>query len=122
MREVMCRAGERTRVLHLFSDSVPQSVRFTACSLEGDGTVSGTVEIVRSVLPVGGRVAAVPLAPENAFRKSMFDTRYSVYVTPSTDTRIVFRTRHFSANMFWLALGGVLIAGLAGGIVAYVAG
>lgn len=118
-REIVCPEGERTRVLHLFSDSVPQTVRFAAEARSGDG-LDGVVEIERSGVIGRTRTQSVPLAPQNSFRKGMFDTHYAVYVTPGQETRIVFRSRHFTSRMLFVMLGVVVVLGVVAGLSGFV--
>ncbi len=44
MKQIVARAGERTKILHIFSDSIPQQVRFAASPLLSGEPVGGTVE------------------------------------------------------------------------------
>ena len=41
MKTTLIRAGERQRILHLFSDSIPQTVRFSAVAADGSDRVAG---------------------------------------------------------------------------------
>jgi hypothetical protein len=119
-RTIDCPAGTRTRILHILSDSIPQSVRFAAEPVDGASAPGGTVEVERAGLFTGRRTERAPLAADNRFRKGMFDARYAVYVTPVRDTRIVFRSRHLTAGMLAVALGIVAVLGVVGGLAGYV--
>jgi hypothetical protein len=116
MREIICPAGKRTRILHILSDSIPQTVRFTAEATDGHSPPRGTIEAERSALLFGRKTHATPLVAENRFRKGMFDTRYAVYVTPEQDTKVTLHSRHFSSRWLYLALGIVLALGIIAGL------
>lgn len=116
MAEILIRAKERQRILHLVSDSIPQRVRFEATAL-GAGHVSGRVEVVGSRWLFPKPPALHPLQPENVIHKGFFDTLFSVYVTPDQDTRITMRSQHFTSRMLFWVLLAVLMAGIAGVLV-----
>lgn len=117
MREIVCPKHERTRILHILSDSIPQAVRFTAVPVQGDGGPAGCIEVERSMLLIAGRKEEHQLQSENALRKGMFDTAYAVFVTPDEDTRIVFQSRHFTKRWLIWALAIALAAGVAAGLI-----
>ena len=128
MRNVICAQGDRTRILHILSDSVPQTVRFTAHAVAPDGVaegfvegalegaLEGIVEVERSTFLRRRKAERLPLEPQNSLRKGMFDIRFAVFVTPAQNTRIVLESRHFSSRWLYLALGLVLAAGLVAGL------
>lgn len=122
MKRISVKKGERTPILHIVSDSIPQSVLFGARPLEGDEPVGGTVEVERRTLL--GRRAPITYAlqPENRIRKGFWDTGFKIFVTSDRDAEIEFRTRHFTANWLLLTLGTMLLLGLAAGLWAYYAG
>ena len=108
MKTMTLRKGERARVVHLFSDSMPQTVRFTAEPVSGDGPVSGQVEVAGSNWLFPKPVVPHELAAENALPKGMWDTRYSIYVTPDQDTKITFQTRHFTSGLLVIVIAIVV--------------
>lgn len=114
-RETFCPEGVRTRILHILSDSIPQSVRFTALPAGERRALAGVVEVERSGLLGRRKVERVPLEARNGFRKGFLDTRYAVYVTPGQDTTIAFETRHVTSRMLFLALGAVVVLGIVAG-------
>lgn len=118
MRTIHCPAAERTQIVHILSDSLPQWVRFTAEAPGGvaEGAVDGAVEIERSALFGRRRTARAPLAAESRRGKAMVHTRFAVYVTPVHATRVAPHSRHLSSLRLWLALGLVLAAGIAAGL------
>ncbi len=120
MRKLICAKGDRTRILHILSDSVPQTVRFTAHPVAPDGAaegaLEGVVEVERSTFLRRRKAQRLPLEPQNSLRKGMFDIRFAVFVTPAQNTRIVLESRHFSSRWLYLTLGLVLAAGLVAGL------
>ncbi|MEO1491893.1 MAG: hypothetical protein AAFV19_07045 [Pseudomonadota bacterium] len=114
-RRIALKAGARTRVLRIFSSSIPGPVEF---STEAQGKISGTVEIDRWHWFAWKRETH-PLAPDNRFRKAFGDADYIVHVTPDTDCDIVFRTRHVRAEIFAVILALILIIGLVAAITVW---
>jgi hypothetical protein len=120
MAEILIRAGERRRIVHLVSDSIPQQVRFEASAVAGGrdgGEVSGQVEVAGSRWLFRKPPQRLPLRRENLVRKGMWDTLFSIYVTPDQDTRIVLRSRLFTAGMLLWVLVVVLVLGIAGALL-----
>ena len=122
MTEILIKAKERRRILRLVSDSIPQQVRFEASGV-GDGPaaagpVAGMVEVAGSRWLFPKPATTQPLQRENVVSKGLFDTLFSIYVTPDQDTRIVMRSRHFTSRMLTWALLAVLALGVAGALVA----
>jgi hypothetical protein len=125
-REVICPKDARTRILHILSDSIPQSVRFTAEPVGAEPVgaepvgaepaLAGLIEIERGGSVIGRKAEQAPLVARNEFRKSLFDSRYAVFVTPGQDTRIVFQSRHFTSRLLFIALGIVLVLGVIAGL------
>jgi len=117
MKNILTPGQERTRILHILSDSVPQTVRFEAEAVRGGGNPSGVVEVERSVFFFTHRKEEHPLQAENNLKKGMFDTSYAVFVTPDQDTKINFKTRHVTSRKLFWVLGIVLAAGLIAGLL-----
>ncbi len=119
-REVICPRGARTRVLHIVSDSIPQSVRFTAEPVEADRTLEGTVDVERGGSVFGRKSERASLAARNEFRKGFFDSRYAVFITPAQDTRVVFQSRHVTSRMLFVALAVVVVLGAVAGLGGFI--
>lgn len=117
-RDVLIKAGERTRVLHMVSDSIPSKPRFRAEAVNG-GPVSGKIDIHRGLF--GGSAEHHDLNERNVVTKGFWDANYSIYVTPDTDTKITFETRHFRASMLVWVLLIVVAMGLIAGLPAFLA-
>jgi hypothetical protein len=116
MAEILIRARERRRIVHLVSDSIPQQVRFEASAVEGR-RLSGEVEVAGSRWLFAKPPQRLPLRRENIVRKGMFDTLFSIYVTPDQDTRIVLRSRLFTAWLLLWMLVTMLVLGIAGAVL-----
>jgi hypothetical protein len=119
--EILIRANERQRILHLVSDSIPQQVRFEATAVAG-GPVSGTVEVAGSRWLFSKLPTRQPLQADNRVRKGAFDSLFSIYVTPDQDTRIAMRSRHFTARMLVWVLLAVAALGIAGALLSRLLG
>ncbi|MEL7154239.1 MAG: hypothetical protein AAFN51_10715 [Pseudomonadota bacterium] len=104
------RAGERCRVLWIFSSSIPGQTRFTAEPTDG-GELTGTVELVRRRW-FQFETETFPLQHQNSFDKGFADADYRIYVTPDQDCRIMFETRHFRAGTLFGLLIGLMIFGI----------
>lgn len=93
MKTIDIKAGQRTRLISRFSNSVPTAYQFKAEALPAaghlSGPVSGIIEIKGSNWLFPKAAAEQPLQPANAVEKTMWDTFYKVYVTPDTDVRII---------------------------------
>jgi len=108
MKDLVVGAGERTRILHIVSDSIPQDVTFTVSPVGGSGAPSGTVEIVRSPWFLKKRSEHHPIQPRQTFRKRFADVDYAVYLTPGEEVRVAFESRHIERRtLFWI-LGTVV--------------
>lgn len=119
-RDITCPKGKRTRILHILSDSIPQRVRFDAEPPGSADEVDGLVEIERSGLLTGKKTERSPLQRQNRVYKRMFDARYAVFVEPEQDTRITLQSRHLTSRMLLIALGVVLMLGVAAGVSPFV--
>jgi len=101
------KAGERKRVLWLFSSSVPGQPQFDATPIKGED-LSGKIEVVRS-----GGTYFFPLSRHNICEKGFLDANYKIYVTPDQDCEIAFQTRHFRAETLFIILAlAVLFSGM----------
>lgn len=110
MKQVTAKAGKRTKILHIFSDSIPQSIRFTATSLSGGQPPGGSIEITRRPWFVR-TVETFPLRAEQVFRKGFADADYAIHVTPDEDVRIAFQTRHFEKKTLFIVLAALVVLG-----------
>ena len=88
MKQIEIKAGERKRIIFQFSNSLQQTHIFSATSLDSKSKVSGVVEIKGSNWIFPKQAIEQQLNSENEAEKKAWDTFYSVYVTPKTDTKI----------------------------------
>ncbi len=104
MKTIDVRAGERTRIIRRFSNSLNVTYPFSAEPLEPSDAVSGTIEVAGSnwIFPKAPMTSA--LRAENSVAKGMWDTFYSVYVTPDCDVRITFDKSSLGHSVLLLAL------------------
>jgi hypothetical protein len=92
MKITEIKAGERVRVIYRFSNSLQQTFDFTAKPIKTGDTVKGVIDVQGSSLLGAKPVVRQQLKTENTVSKGVWDTLYSVYVTPDVDVRI-YRTR-----------------------------
>lgn len=119
-KTVQIPAGQRTRVLWIYSSSIPGDVRFTAHPIDGD-TLTGTVDLQRNAM-FGSRREQYPLTERMVLGKGFWDGDYRVFVTPDQDTEIRFETRHFHAEIFFVILAIILGLGVVSGVTAFLLG
>ncbi len=112
------KAGERRRVLWIFSSSIPGKARFRVETADGSPP-KGRVELARRRWFTWHRTEH-PLEAHHGFDKGFADSDYRIYVMPETDCRIVFETRHFRAETYFRILGGVLAMGIIAAIASFV--
>lgn len=117
MKTTLIRKDERQRILHLFSDSIPQTVRFSAVAADGSDRLAGTVEVAGSRWLFGKPPVHHPLAHRNAVRKGMFDTHFSIYVTPEQDTEVTLHSRHFTSKMLVWTLAAVIVLAIVAAVM-----
>ena len=113
MKTIEIRGGERVRVIQRFSNSMPSTFRFSATGIDG-GLASGTIEIADSKMPSKAITETRPLESDNVVEKSMWNSFFSIYVTPIQDVEITFeRATTQSSRLLWLLAGLVVVAAVA---------
>jgi len=109
MMEIHAPKGERTRVLYIWSSSMPGAIRFSAETQSGNPP-GGLVETsIRRILP--RKTTEYPLKAKNRLTKGVFDSSYQIFVTPDEDTTITVQSWHFQARHLIWAVG--ILIGLA---------
>lgn len=107
MKTIHVKAGEKKRIILQFSNSLRQSHNFTAEPIGTDADPSGLIEVKGSNWLLPKPVVPIDLKRENTVDKGAWDTFYSVYVTPETDTKITVTSS--PVKNLWLYLVGALI-------------
>lgn len=102
-KKFLIKAGERKRVLWLFSSSVPGQPQFSATPTKGED-LTGKVEVIRS-----GGAEIFPLSSQNVCDKGFLDANYKIYVTPDQECEVEFQTRHFRAETLFVILALVIL-------------
>ena len=120
-RKTVIKAGETVRILWRFSDSMARGYHFTARPLDG-GAPRGVVAIHGSRWLMRKPEANQPLAAENMVEKGMWDTIFSIYVTPEQDTEITLTARITTPIWLWLIAGLVVVAALSAFLVPVILG
>ncbi len=117
-KEFLVKAGETRQILWLFSSSIPGKVKFRAEPVDGSPP-RGKVEInVKKMFSTVGRQQ--DLLDRNVLDKGFTESNYKVLVTPEVDTRIIFETRHFRAETFFVILAGIMILGLVSALTVFI--
>ncbi len=88
MKNIDIKAGERVKVIHMFSNSLPMDLGFSAISEQEGQKISGQVEVKGSNWLFPKEAVLQKLREENIVKKGMWDTLYSVYVIPDIDLSI----------------------------------
>ena len=112
MKTIQINAGQRTRIISKFSNSISTTYRFTASSLSGNGEPTGTIEVKGSNWIFPKPPTSQKLARDNAVAKTMWDTFYSVHVTPDQGVHITLEEGRVNRALLYaaLALGITAIA------------
>ncbi len=110
MKSIDIKAGQRTRIIHMFSNSIPMTLDFRAEAVRKGQQVSGEVEVRGSNWLFPKPPVVQELGEENSVEKGMWDTFYSVYVTPRNDVRIETRTTGGTQIWVFLIIALVLLA------------
>ncbi len=114
MKVTEIEAGERRRIIRVFSSSVATTYRFRAEPLEG--TVSGTVEVKGSNWIFPKPAVSQELAEDNTVEKGAWDTLFSVTVVPDGDVRVITEGRSMRSAGVLAAIVGVIVV-LAGIVI-----
>ncbi len=88
MPTINIKAGERNRIIHKLSNSLATEYTFLVQPKNPGETVSGEVEISGSNWVFPKAPIMQPLQDDNVVTKGMWDTFYSVYVTPKSDVTV----------------------------------
>lgn len=109
MKTIEIKAGERTRIIHKFSNSMPANYRFDVAPKMVGGSVSGIVEISGSnwVFPKPARTQE--LSVSNMVDKGVMDTFYGVYVTPNEDVNVTLAGSHSSRIWIYIVIAIVVV-------------
>ena len=114
MKTLEIKAGERTRIIHKFSNSLPMTYKFNAKPIVGGDEVSGLVEVQGSSWIFPKKASTQELRASNSVEKSVWDSMYSVYVTPNVDVEVSLGKSDFGKMLplflFALAVTGIALA------------
>jgi len=116
VKVVEIKAGERCRIKRARLSSVAMTYRFRAEPLEGNGEVSGTVEVKGSNWIFPKPPVIVDLETDNAVDKGTWDTFFEVTVVPDGDVRIVMEERSMRSAGVYAAIVGAIVV-LAGIVI-----
>ena len=107
-------AGTRTRIYRRYSNSLPETVRFDAVA--ASGRLSGTIEVEGPRLRK--KQASQPLKAENVVARSIWDSKFLIFVTPDSDTEVTLHKRVADGvpRLGWI-LGGVVAVGVLAGLL-----
>ena len=116
MKTLEVKAGERMRIVHKLSNSMPSTIRFTAEAVDGT-PATGMIEIAANKFPGNKVTETRPLEHVNIVEKKMSDSWFSIFVTVEQDTRILFeRSQTQSSKLVW-ALLAVIVIGVIAAVV-----
>ena len=111
-------AGTRTRVLRMFSSSIPSTINFEAVAKEGD--VSGTIEVDRWHWFTWKR-ETLPLQAQNKVEKGFGDADFLIHVTPDQDCEVTFKPKGLNGSLFVVLLVAIVILAVAAAMIAMTA-
>jgi len=107
MKTIDVKAGERKRIIFQFSNSLPQTHKFSAKPVDPDNKIAGIIEVKGSNWLFPKADVTFDLGDVNAIDKGAWDTFYSVYVTPKTDIKITMTSS--PVKNLWVYIIAVLI-------------
>jgi len=107
------KAGEKTRIIHKFSNSLATEYTFSVQPKNPGETVSGEVEISGSSWVFPKAPVRQPLQDDNVVAKGMWDTFYSVYVTPKSDVTVSLAGGSLNSRFAYVIAAIVLVAVIA---------
>lgn len=88
VKTIQAKAGQPTKILSRFSNSITTTYSFSAAPTGGEDAPSGTVEVKGSNWIFPKLSTTQPLEAENSVTKSAWDVFFSVHVTPDQDVTI----------------------------------
>ena len=112
MKTMEIQKGEKTRIIRRFSNSLPMSFHFKVEPMADGDNLSGIVEISGSNWLFPKAPLTQALKRENTVSKTVWDTFYSVYVTPGADVRITFEKSR-TTNFLPLLITAIMITAVA---------
>ena len=88
MKEIQIAAGCKTRIIRRQFSSLATAYHFDAAPCIQDADMAGIVEIKGSDWIFPKPIKRMPLQPSNTVNAGVWDTFFSVYVTPEIDVYI----------------------------------
>jgi len=88
MARIEIKAGERKRIIRKFSSSIVATYKFSAEPVDSNDNISGKIEVKGSNWLFPKSAETQDLQQQNSVQKGMWDTFYSVFVTPDVDVKI----------------------------------
>ena len=104
MKTIHVQAGQPTKIIGKFSNSIATTYQFTATSESAIQSLSGTIDIRGSNWIFPKPATTQSLQVENTVSKSMWDTFFSVYVTSDQDVRITLENGQMNKSWVIIAL------------------
>ena len=86
---VFIAAGERKRIIHRVSNSVPASFHMQITAANEGEALAGFIEIEKSAVLIDKRVERLALSAEMTLDAGFLDAFYSVYVMPENDIELI---------------------------------
>jgi len=113
MQTTNIKAGEKTRIIRKFSNSLATEYTFSVQPAKTGEQISGKIEVSGSnwVFPKASETQELKL--ENTVAKSMWDTFYSVYITPDSDVTVNLAAGSLNSRFAYIIAALVILAILA---------
>jgi len=106
------RAGERTKIYSVLSDSMPRTIAFRVRS-ENALPIEGTVEIESRQMLLQPKHSQHALNDTNSFQKSWTESPYSIYATSSSDAVLEFEKKPASGRWIFYLLAALIVVAAA---------
>lgn len=108
------KAGERKRIIHRVSSSIPATFQVEVRAHKPDARLAGNVAIEKSIVFIDKKTERLPLTDSFTLNKGFFDGFYTVYVESDEDITVtvngVSPKQGSSLLIYALTLGFISIA------------
>ncbi len=110
MKTINIKAGEKTRIIRKVSNAMAVNYSFSVQPATAGEKIAGEIEISGSSWIFPKAPVRQKLSADNVVTKGMWDTFYSVYVTPKHDVTVSLEGGSFNSRFFYLIAGIVILA------------
>ena len=109
---IVIAAGERKRIIHRVSNSIPASFHLNLEAANEDETLQGILEIETSAVLLDKKVKQIALEPEMTLHAGFWDAFYTVHLVAEQDVKLSYSAKatKTTRNIYYFALLIAVIA------------